>query len=83
ATVLVLSQRHGMIGDRGAWLLAMSPAALGFGVAPAAAAVGVLVVAAASTNLVFTSEERRELAGCVREVVGGLAPLLFRPRTAS
>jgi hypothetical protein len=52
--------------DAGSWILVAAPAVLGFGVWPTAAAGLALVVVSLTTNAVFSLEERRELAACVR-----------------
>jgi PST family polysaccharide transporter len=83
ATVLSLSRRHGMQLDTGTWILALSPAAIGFGVWPAIAACGALAGAAVTTNLVFTADERRELAACCRDALFAVVPFLNRRGAAS
>jgi polysaccharide transporter, PST family len=82
ATVLVVSRRHGMQLDSGTWILALAPVALGFGVWPAVAACGLLAVAGASTNYVFTAEERRELSACLRDAVATALPSRHRRVTS-
>jgi PST family polysaccharide transporter len=78
AHVLVLSRRHGMQLDAGTWLLAVSPAAIGFGVWPAIAACFVVGVAAFSSTLVFTADERGELSACIGDAIAPFVP--FRKR---
>jgi PST family polysaccharide transporter len=78
ALVLALSRRHGMQLDAGTWLLAASPAAIGFGVWPAIAACVVVGFAALGSTLIFTADERRELADCVRDSLLPYVPYLKR-----
>jgi O-antigen/teichoic acid export membrane protein len=61
ALVLELSRRHGMTVDAGTWLLAIAPAALGFGAAVSVAACVAVAIAALGTTLVLSEHERREL----------------------
>jgi O-antigen/teichoic acid export membrane protein len=83
AYVLVLSRRHGMQLDVGTWLLAAAPAAIGFGTWPAIGACVVAFVVAIASTLVFTPDERRELATCIRESTAALAPSLNRRRVTT
>ncbi len=59
--ILALNQRHGMHVDRGAWLLALAPLALGLGAWPAALACGLIGAACLGSNLIFTANERHDL----------------------
>jgi O-antigen/teichoic acid export membrane protein len=83
ATVMLLSRMHGLRLDAGTWLLAVSPAALGFGLWPAIAACALLGVAAAVSNVLVTSEERRDLVACVRDAAFVVTPFINRQRAAS
>jgi PST family polysaccharide transporter len=80
ATVLHLSRRHGMRLDAGTWLLAASPAAIGFGTWPAVAACVAALVAALTTTIVFTADERRELTASLQDSLAAFLPFLSRRR---
>ena len=79
-TVLVFSQRHGMKLDAGTWLLALAPTAIGFGMWPAIVSTVGLAALALTTTAVFTAEERRELAACIRDSLATFLPYVHRRR---
>lgn len=74
-TVMGLSWTHGLALDRGTWLLAAAPIALGFGLVPALATCAVIIAAAVTGNLVLTPDERRDLRTCLGDAIQAvLAP---------
>jgi O-antigen/teichoic acid export membrane protein len=74
-SVLELSRRCGLEVDRGTWLLAVAPIALGFGPWPAMAVCLAAAVAAAGTSTLISPVERRAL---VDFAVGSIVPRLPR-----
>jgi polysaccharide transporter, PST family len=74
-TVLELNRRHGMTVDRGVWLLAVSPAALGLGAWPAVLSAIALTVAALTSNTLLTETERRQLWTFVSGSLAKFLPL--------
>src|SRR6185437_12516006 len=77
----------GMRPDRGAWIMALAPVALGFGAWPALAVLATLTGLGATTNLLLNEEERRQLgAGAVagwarlRPFVGPFSELSLKMR---
>jgi PST family polysaccharide transporter len=83
ATVLILSRRHGMKLDIGTWLLAAAPTAIGFGMWPAIVCCGGVCLMAIATPMIFTADERRELAACIRDAIATFLPKLPRRRPAT
>jgi PST family polysaccharide transporter len=82
ATILLLSQRHGMKLDRGTWLVSIAPLALSQGATTATATLVVMTIAALGTSLVFTPPERVQLRALLGTYLDKLRPVLRR-KTAS
>ena len=78
-TSLALSQRQGMQVDRGTWIVALAPAALGGGMWYAGAALAAALAMTLLTELVLSSDDRQDIAAMLRH---GLSkyPLLRRRR---
>jgi PST family polysaccharide transporter len=81
--VILFSARHGMHVARGTWLIVMAPASIGFGTDIALATCSILVIASCATNVVFTADERRELAVAVSDQLTSKIPLVNRRRAAA
>jgi O-antigen/teichoic acid export membrane protein len=82
-TVILFSERHGMHVDRGTWLTVFAPASIGFGADVSLAVCAVLAIAACATDLVFTAEERRELAGSIGDLLAPKFPSFPRRRATT
>jgi len=82
-SVLELNRRHGMTIDRGVWMLAIAPAALGLGPWPAVTAALALAALALASNALFSESERRQLWTFAVETIAKLLPLRLRPATSS
>ena len=80
--VLELNRRHGMTIDRGVWLLAISPAALGLGTWPAVTVAVALATLALASNTLLSASERRQLWTFAVETVGRFLPLRLRAATS-
>jgi polysaccharide transporter, PST family len=76
--VLGLNRRHGMTIDRGVWLLAVSPAALGLGPWPAVIATAALATFSLASNALLTEPERRQLWAFLIETLSKFLPLRLR-----
>jgi PST family polysaccharide transporter len=81
--VILFSARHGMHVARGTWLIVMAPASIGFGTDIALATCSILVIASCATNVVFTADERRELAVAASDQLTSKIPLVNRRRAAA
>jgi O-antigen/teichoic acid export membrane protein len=80
--VLALNRRHGMGVERGVWLLALAPIALGLGAWPAVVVCGIVVAASLGSDSIFSLAERNELKQFAVASLGKAAPLLRRVRPA-
>ncbi|QDT73937.1 lipopolysaccharide biosynthesis protein [Lacipirellula limnantheis] len=78
--VLWLNQLHGMQVDRGAWLLALAPTALGFGLWPSVVTTLAVLVASLATPWLLTELEQRELKHFAVESLTKFLPALRRER---
>jgi O-antigen/teichoic acid export membrane protein len=74
------SRAAGMRFDRGAWALALAPAALGFGAWPAAVALAGLLAAALRGERLFNFEEKQQLRSVARGYLGRLGKRRAVPR---
>jgi peptidoglycan biosynthesis protein MviN/MurJ (putative lipid II flippase) len=80
--VLACNRRHGMATDRGVWLAALAPAALGWGPWAALAACGLIAVTCLRSELMLTNEEREQLTKLARDLLGRIMPLVRRRAAA-
>ncbi|HEX6962619.1 MAG TPA: lipopolysaccharide biosynthesis protein [Lacipirellula sp.] len=80
---LTLNRRHGLAIDRGVWILALTPAALGLGVWPATVIAMVLVAASLTTDVVLTTSERQQLWKFALGVLARFVPLRPRPAVST
>lgn len=81
ATTLELSRRLGMRVDRGTWLAAGAPMALGFGAWSGGAVLACILMAAVATNLVLSPQERGKLWNLIGDAVAKVFPRGSDPRT--
>jgi O-antigen/teichoic acid export membrane protein len=83
AAVLAVNRRHGMTTDRGAWLAALAPAALGLGPWPAMFVGGVIVLACFRGELILAHAERAQLQAFAWDLLGRFMPRVRRQRAAA
>jgi O-antigen/teichoic acid export membrane protein len=81
--VLALNRRHGMGVDRGAWLLACSPVALGLGTWPALVACGIIIALSLSSNWILSAAERYQLKSFALDSMNKWLPSLRRARRST
>jgi O-antigen/teichoic acid export membrane protein len=80
--VLGLNRRHGMAVDRGTWLVAIAPAALGFGAWPAIIAAATAALVSIGSNLILNAHERGELKAFALDLLAKAHPAWHRTRAA-
>jgi O-antigen/teichoic acid export membrane protein len=83
AAVLAFNRRHGMATDRGVWLAALAPAALGLGPWAAMIACGGIVFACLRSELILVQAERTQLKSFALELLERIMPFLRRRRAAA
>jgi O-antigen/teichoic acid export membrane protein len=81
--VLALNRRHGLAVDRGVWLLALSPAALGLGLWPAIIGAAALAIVTLATSSILTEAERRQLRTFAIQTISRFQRLRLRPAMTS
>lgn len=82
-TMLVLNRRHGMAVDRGVWILAASPVALGLGVWTAVTACLLVAAACVGSEFIITGAEREELKNFAAGLLHKIEPFVRRRRAAA
>lgn len=80
ASVMYLNRLHGMQVDRGTWMIALAPLALGGGLSAASVVCCLVVALCAATNCILNAHERSQMKNLAIQYLDRLAPVFRRRR---